>query len=334
MFGAVFSRQGVRASLWLALLALLFTLAGAAIVLPWLLAMGFPANRVRPLTVTNPVLGIGSFAAVAVALFFLAAYAHTALIDLARRMRAGERADIEGALRGKERKTLSYAGALLLFSLIQIVAVAIFLKVAVQGFILGAGVPALGGPGAAPGSPAAPTRGPVVQASPAPFDLGTLGTSPVQITIPPGLIAALFLGLLLLVVWVSYFTVRLTFFRYAVAVDGERAVTSLKTSWRLTRGRWWPLFGTFLLLGLVLMILAVAVAFAVAIPFSLLAARSVIGILLFSLAFVVAFEVLWYLFGVPLLFYAGLVAYEEMKKVAGPAPAVVSAPPPPPVAPA
>ncbi len=327
VFGAVFSKQGVRASLWLALLALLFTLAGAAIVLPWLMAMGFPTNRVRPLITTQPTLGIGSLVAVFVALFSLASYAHTALIDLARRLRAGERPDIEGALRGKKQRALSYAGGFFLFMLIQGVAVAA-LFIILRGFALGIGVPTLVGPGALPGPSSNPVPGPVVQVTPPSLDLDL---QPQAVSIPAGLIGSMLLGVLLVIVWVAYFTVRLTFFRYAVAVDGERAVASLKTSWRLTRGRWWPLFGTFLLLGLVLLILAMVVAFVVAIPFSLLAAGSVIGILLFGLAFFIAFEVLWYLFGIPVLFYGGLVAFEELKRLAGPAPAVASTPPPPPV---
>lgn len=310
VFGAVFSRQGVRSSLWLALLALLFTLAGAAIVVPWLLAMGFPVNRIRPLGATNPALAIGSLFAVLVALFFLASYAHTALIDFCRRLRAGEPPRIEEALRGKKQKVISYAGALLLFSLIQGVAVAILVAI-VAAFVLGIGIPALGGPGAMglPPGPA-PSRGPVVQAMP--FDQSQ------AVTIPAGLIGSIVLGILLLIVWMAYFTVRFTFFRYAVAVDGERAVASLKTSWRLTKGRWWLLFGTFLLLGLVLGILAMVTAFVVALPAGAFAG-GVVGILVFGVAFGIAFQAIWYLFGVPVLFYAGLTAYEELKKRQQPA---------------
>jgi hypothetical protein len=313
VFGAVFSRPGVRASLWLALLALLFTLAGAAVVVPWLLAMGFPMDRVRPVAATNPALFFGTLVPVVALLFLLAAYAHTALIDLARRLRAGEPPRIEEALRGKRERALSYAGGLLLFTLIQGVAVAILAAV-VAAFVLGAGIPALGGPGAASRLPASP-GGPVIQA---PFDLGA---APPPVTIPAGLLGSIFLGVLLLLVWVVYFTVRLTFFRYAVAADGERAVASLKTSWRLTRGRWWSLFGTFFLLGLVLMILAMVAALLVALPFGAFTS-GVVGILVFGLAFGVAFQTIWYLFGVPALFYAGLVAYEELKRRAAPPPAV------------
>lgn len=323
MFGAVFSKPGVRASLRLALLALLFILAGAAVAVPWLLAMGFPVDRVRPVAATNPALFFGTLVPVVALLFFIAAYAHTALIDLARRLRAGEPPRIEEALRGKGRRTLSYAGGLLLFTLIQGVAVAILAAV-VAAFVLGAGVPALGGPGATSRLPPSP-GGPVIQT---PFDLGT---APKNVAIPAGLLGSIFLGILLLLVWVVYFTVRLTFFRYAVAVDGERAVASLKASWRLTRGRWWSLFGTFFLLGLVLMILAMVAALLVALPFGAFT-PGVVGILVFSLAFGVAFEVIWHLFGVPAMFYAGLVAYEELKKrAAPPGPAVA---PPPPTAPA
>lgn len=323
VFGAVFSKQGIRATLWLALLALLFFLAGAAIVLPWLLANGFPFARVRPLAATHTPLAVASLIGVAAALFLLASYAHTALIDLARRLRAGEPPRIEEALRRKKQKTLSYAGGLLLFTLIQGVAVAI-LAATIAAFVPGAGLSAPGGPGPS-ATPAGPTRIPVLQG--APFDFGTSGSQAVPTT-PPALIGALLLGVVLLIVWVAYFTVRLTFFRYAVAVDGERAVASLKTSWRLTRGKWWSLFGTFLLLGLVLAILGLVASFAVALPFSLLSGGgSVLGILIFGLAFAVAFQVLWYLFGVPALFYGGLVAYQELKRLAPPA---ASAAPPPP----
>lgn len=313
VFGAVFSKQGARASLWLALLALLFTLAGAAVVLPWLISMGFPANRVRPVAATNSTLSTASFLALLVALFLLASYAHTALIDLARRLRAGEKPDIEGALRGKGQRALSYAGGFLLFSLIQGVAVVILAAI-IAAFVFGIGVPALGGPGTAPATLPSP-RGPVVQASPPPFDLGAV---PQTVSIPVGLIGSLLLGFLLLVMWVTYFSVRLTFFRYAVAVDGQRAVAAIKASWQLTRGRWWSLFGTFLLLGLVLLVITAVAAFVAAIPFGLLFGGSVVGILVFGVAAVLAFEVLWYLFGIPTLFYAGLVAYEELKRAQAP----------------
>lgn len=71
-----------------------------------------------------------------------------------------------------------------------------------------------------------------------------------------------------------YAMVKLLFLPVAIVVDGERAVAALRKSWRLTRGKWWPVFGTFLLLGIVLGVIALVISMAITLPLSASAGSS------------------------------------------------------------
>lgn len=83
----------------------------------------------------------------------------------------------------------------------------------------------------------------------------------VSVALPPGgRVMVLLLGIAALVglVWLG---VRFFFFAIAIVLDRQGAVAGFKTSFRLTRGRWWKVFGLALVLAFI--------SYAVLLPFSL-----------------------------------------------------------------
>lgn len=137
----------------------------------------------------------------------------------------------------------------------------------------------------------------------------------------------LFIPLLFLGAWAG---LKISFYPYAIVLDGEGAVGALRKSWRLTSGYWWSLFGTFLLLGIVLGILVSMAAAAAAVPLSLAVdfsrflplpseiLRSPVfgmgfGFFFWYLAYTLANLALTFLFLMPMDRYARVAAYEVMK---------------------
>ncbi|MEO0869107.1 MAG: glycerophosphoryl diester phosphodiesterase membrane domain-containing protein, partial [Cyanobacteria bacterium J06642_11] len=51
-----------------------------------------------------------------------------------------------------------------------------------------------------------------------------------------------------------YLGVRLFATQYEVAIEGKSAFDALNGSWKLTKGHWWGIFGTFLLVGVALLV--------------------------------------------------------------------------------
>ncbi|MEM9162135.1 MAG: hypothetical protein AAGC54_03585 [Cyanobacteria bacterium P01_F01_bin.4] len=58
----------------------------------------------------------------------------------------------------------------------------------------------------------------------------------------------------LLVIPGIYLSVTLFATQYAVIFEDKSPIDALASSWELTKGRWWPIFGTIFLIGLVLII--------------------------------------------------------------------------------
>ena len=56
------------------------------------------------------------------------------------------------------------------------------------------------------------------------------------------------LGFIAFLIPGMYLAVRLYYFMYAIVIDGDRAIGSLKKSWEIARGNWWRSFAIMLLL--------------------------------------------------------------------------------------
>lgn len=63
-------------------------------------------------------------------------------------------------------------------------------------------------------------------------------------------------GAILVIILTLWQSIRLTFASYAVVLSGQRGRAALQTSRELVRGRWWPVFGRLLFIGLCYMIVA------------------------------------------------------------------------------
>jgi hypothetical protein len=61
----------------------------------------------------------------------------------------------------------------------------------------------------------------------------------------------IFVGYLLLIIPGLYFTGRLALVFYVIAIEDCSAVDGVKRSWQLSKGHWWFIFRTSLLLGLI-----------------------------------------------------------------------------------
>ncbi|MEM9909114.1 MAG: hypothetical protein AAF921_29305 [Cyanobacteria bacterium P01_D01_bin.44] len=79
----------------------------------------------------------------------------------------------------------------------------------------------------------------------------------------------------LLVIPGIYLSVKLFATQYAVIFEDKSPIDALASSWELTKGQWWPIFGTIFLIGLVLIIPIILV--------SLIFAQSSFGPLLTNL---------------------------------------------------
>lgn len=62
------------------------------------------------------------------------------------------------------------------------------------------------------------------------------------------------LGFVVAAVVALYLSVRLFPLSYAVVLENRSPLNALSYSWRITRGRWWSIVGTFIVLGLLLFI--------------------------------------------------------------------------------
>ena len=65
----------------------------------------------------------------------------------------------------------------------------------------------------------------------------------------------IFLGFVALVIPGIYLAIRLCIGAVIAAIEGLGPVDSLKKSWKITSGKWWPIFGTLLLTGIIVVIL-------------------------------------------------------------------------------
>ncbi len=61
---------------------------------------------------------------------------------------------------------------------------------------------------------------------------------------------AVVLGSMALIIPGIYLAVRLYYFADAILIDGEGAISSLKTSWRIAKGNWWATFLILIIIGL------------------------------------------------------------------------------------
>jgi hypothetical protein len=71
--------------------------------------------------------------------------------------------------------------------------------------------------------------------------------------IPPLIIR---LGFLALIISEIYLTVRLLFYNYAILVDEENAFNSLRKTWKITKGRWWKLFGLLIMVQIPIVVIS------------------------------------------------------------------------------
>lgn len=128
-----------------------------------------------------------------------------------------------------------------------------------------------------------------------------------------GIIAAIVIFILL-----AYVLVKWYFYQFAIVVDDARAIDSLKKSWNLTKGYWWSIFGTFLVLCLVVALIFIV---PVAIVSVVLIARAFSSVpnaaaTQFSQAFMAPFMTMMLVASglmTPLLIYGLLEAYYVMK---------------------
>jgi hypothetical protein len=69
------------------------------------------------------------------------------------------------------------------------------------------------------------------------------------------------LGYVALIIPGIYLSVRLGFYMSAIVIDDASVISSLKKSWKITKGNWWRIFGMYLLLGIVVYILSFVINF-------------------------------------------------------------------------
>lgn len=116
-----------------------------------------------------------------------------------------------------------------------------------------------------------------------------------------------FVGFLLLIIPGIYLSIRLSFTFYEIAVENCSAIEGIKRSWELTKGHWWFIFGTSLLIGLVIMIpvliVSIVVGIALGITLGDIEILETVGNLLGS--------VIGYLF-VPIYFIATTIMYDRL----------------------
>lgn len=103
-------------------------------------------------------------------------------------------------------------------------------------------------------------------------------------------------ALFLLIIPGLYLAVRLFATQYAVVLEHKSPTEALSASWELTKGRWWPIFGTLLVIGLIFMIPLVIVSaiLGATLPFGALIAN-LLGVLItppLVMAFVMVYKVL------------------------------------------
>lgn len=64
-----------------------------------------------------------------------------------------------------------------------------------------------------------------------------------------------------------YMTVQLSLVLYAITIEGHSGIDGMNASWRLVKGRWWPVFGSVMIPQLFLIIPIVAVRGIAGVPF-------------------------------------------------------------------
>ena len=64
-----------------------------------------------------------------------------------------------------------------------------------------------------------------------------------------------------------YMGVQLSFVLYAITIEGHSGIDGMNASWRLVKGRWWPVFGSVMIPQLFLILPIVAVRGIAGVPF-------------------------------------------------------------------
>lgn len=81
----------------------------------------------------------------------------------------------------------------------------------------------------------------------------------------PLLIASIVFGIIVMLGFVAliipgiFLSIKLVFFSYAILIDNEDIVGSLKKSWRMVKGKWWNVFALMLIIGLVSIMVGIPV---------------------------------------------------------------------------
>lgn len=103
-------------------------------------------------------------------------------------------------------------------------------------------------------------------------------------------------ALLLLVIPGLYLAVRLFATQYAVVLEHKSPTEALSASWELTKGRWWSIFGTLIVIGLAFMVpfVLVSALLGAALPFGALISNLLGAVLTppLVMAFVMVYKVL------------------------------------------